>query len=550
MACTMATVRARAEHARACRIAALLLMAVGGLAGQTAASYDVVVYGGTAGGVITAVSAARMGLKTALLEPGRHIGGMVASGLSHTDVGRREVIGGYSLEFYWRAGTFYGLPQYLQDIAWYVEPKVASSIFQTMLQEAGVTVLTGRRLREQQGVRMENGRVASLQTENGERYTAKIFADATYEGDLMAASGVTYTWGRESQAQYGESLAGVRGETPKHQFLVDLSPYGADGKLLPEISAVPAAPAGSADRKVQAYNFRMIFSEDPANQVPYPKPEGYDPQRYELMRRLLAREPGLHMGDVLSVGPIPNRKVDINNNGPFSTDYIGGSWDFPEGNYARRAEIFRAHEEYTKGLLWFLAHDPAVPAVLQAEVNRWGLAKDEFTDNGNFPWQLYIREARRMVGEYVMTQRDIQTDLTKPDVIGMGSYNSDSHNVERVVNAAGFVRNEGDMQVPVKPYQIPYRILVPKRGQAANLLVPVCFSASHVAYSTLRMEPQYMIMGQAAGVAAALAIRAGTSVQDVDTRELTRTLVAQGAILEYVPSAQERAIGILWARKK
>jgi len=550
MACTMATVRARAEHARACRIAALLLMAVGGLAGQTAASYDVVVYGGTAGGVITAVSAARMGLKTALLEPGRHIGGMVASGLSHTDVGRREVIGGYSLEFYWRAGTFYGLPQYLQDIAWYVEPKVASSIFQTMLQEAGVTVLTGRRLREQQGVRMENGRVASLQTENGERYTAKIFADATYEGDLMAASGVTYTWGRESQAQYGESLAGVRGETPKHQFLVDLSPYGADGKLLPEISAVPAAPAGSADRKVQAYNFRMIFSEDPANQVPYPKPEGYDPQRYELMRRLLAREPGLHMGDVLSVGPIPNRKVDINNNGPFSTDYIGGSWDFPEGNYARRAEIFRAHEEYTKGLLWFLAHDPAVPAALQAEVNRWGLAKDEFTDNGNFPWQLYIREARRMVGEYVMTQRDIQTDLTKPDVIGMGSYNSDSHNVERVVNAAGFVRNEGDMQVPVKPYQIPYRILVPKRGQAANLLVPVCFSASHVAYSTLRMEPQYMIMGQAAGVAAALAIRAGTSVQDVDTRELTRTLVAQGAILEYVPSAQERAIGILRARKK
>ncbi|HTX36652.1 MAG TPA: FAD-dependent oxidoreductase [Bryobacteraceae bacterium] len=550
MACTMAAVRARAEHARACRIAALLLMAVGGLAGQTAASYDVVVYGGTAGGVITAVSAARMGLKTALLEPGRHIGGMVASGLSHTDVGRREVIGGYSLEFYWRAGTFYGLPQYLQDIAWYVEPKVASSIFQTMLQEAGVTVLTGRRLREQQGVRMENGRVASLQTENGERYTAKIFADATYEGDLMAASGVTYTWGRESQAQYGESLAGVRGETPKHQFLVDLSPYGADGKLLPEISAVPAAPAGSADRKVQAYNFRMIFSEDPANQVPYPKPEGYDPQRYELMRRLLAREPGLHMGDVLSVGPIPNRKVDINNNGPFSTDYIGGSWDFPEGNYARRAEIFRAHEEYTKGLLWFLAHDPAVPAVLQAEVNRWGLAKDEFTGNGNFPWQLYIREARRMVGEYVMTQRDIQTDLTKPDVIGMGSYNSDSHNVERVVNAAGFVRNEGDMQVPVKPYQIPYRILVPKRGQAANLLVPVCFSASHVAYSTLRMEPQYMIMGQAAGVAAALAIRAGTSVQDVDTRELTRTLVAQGAILEYVPSAQERAIGILWARKK
>jgi hypothetical protein len=534
---------------RVWRLAAIPILAVAAGAQQTPA-YDLVVYGGTAGGIVTAVSASRMGLKTALLEPGQHLGGMVASGLSHTDVGRREVIGGYSLEFYWRAGTYYGLPQYLQDIAWYVEPAAAESIFQTMLQEAGVTVLPGRRLREAQGVRMEGGRVASIAMENGETFRARMFADASYEGDLMAAAGVTYTWGRESQAQYGESLAGVRGETPKHQFLVDLSPYGADRKLLPEISAAPAGQPGSADRKVQAYNFRMIFSKDPANQAPYPKPEHYDPHRYELLRRLLERQPGLHMGDVLSIGAIPNRKADINNNGPVSTDYIGGSWDFPEGNYARRAEIFRAHEEYTKGLVWFLAHDPSVPPALQAEINTWGLAKDEFTDNGNFPWQLYIREARRMVGEYVMTQKDIQTSLTKPDAIGMGSYNSDSHNVERVVNAAGYVRNEGDMQVPVTPYQIPYRMLTPKRGQAANLLVPVCFSASHVAYSTLRMEPQYMILGHAAGVAAALAIRAGTSVQDVDVKELARILVSQGAILEYVPDAQQRSIASFRARRK
>lgn len=531
-------------------VAAAVLLSAGRLSGQTGGSYDVVVYGGTAGGVITAVSAARMGLKTALLEPGAHVGGMVASGLSHTDVGRREVIGGYSLEFYWRAGSYYGLPQYLQDIAWYVEPHVAESIFRTMLQEAGVTVLMGRRLREKDGVRMEAVRVAAIVMESGERYTARVFADASYEGDLMAASGVTYTWGRESQEQYGESLAGVRDETPKHQFLADIAAKGVDGRWLPEIAPLPAGAPGSADRKVQAYNFRMIFSEDPANQAPYAKPEGYDAARYELMRRLLARQPGLHMGDVLSIGAIPNRKADINNNGPFSTDYIGGSWDFPEGSYARRAEIFRAHEEYTKGFLWFLAHDPHVPPGLQAEVNRWGPARDEFTDNGNFPWQLYIREARRMVGEYVMTQKDIQTDLAKPDAIGMGSYNSDSHNVERVVNAAGFVRNEGDMQVPVTPYQIPYRMLTPKRGQAANLLVPVCFSASHVAYSTLRMEPQYMIVGQAAGVAAALAIRGGSSVQDVDTKELTRILVSQGAILEYAPPAQERALGIVRSRRK
>jgi len=530
------------------RIAAALLLSACGLAGQTAASYDVVVYGGTAGGAITAVSAARMGLKTVLLEPGRHVGGMVSSGLSHTDVGKREVIGGDSLEFYWRAGTYYSLPQYLQDIAWYVEPHVAENIFQTMLREAGVTVLYGHRLREKDGVTMQGGRVVLLATENGDSFTAKIFADASYEGDLMAAARVTYTWGRESQAQYHESLAGVRDETPKHQFLVNLKP-DANGKLLPEISGSPAGVPGSADRKVQAYNFRMVFSDDPANQAPYPKPERYDPQRYELFRRLLERQPGLRMADVLSIGPIPNHKADINNNGPFSTDYIGGSWEFPEGSYARRAEIYRAHEDYTKGLLWFLSHDPAVPANLRAEMNRWGLAKDEFTDNGNFPWQLYIREARRMIGEYVMTQQDIQTDLRKPDAIGMGSYNSDSHNVQRVVNAAGFVRNEGDMQVPVTPYQIPYRILVPKRGEASNLLVPVCFSASHVAYSTLRMEPQYMILGHAAGVAAALAIRGGSSVQDVDTKELTRMLVSQGAILEYAPSGQSAALARIRAQR-
>ncbi|HEV2447886.1 MAG TPA: FAD-dependent oxidoreductase, partial [Candidatus Sulfopaludibacter sp.] len=380
--------------------------------------------------------------------------------------------------------------------------------------------------------------ISSIETENGAQFAAKIFADCSYEGDLMAQSGVTFTWGRESAAQYGESLAGVRSETPFHQFRMDLSPYGADHKLLPEIAPDPSGPPGSADRRVQAYNFRLIFSRDPANQVPYPEPAHYDPARYELLARLLAAAPDLHFDQVVSIGPIPNQKADINNNGPFSTDFIGRSWDYPNASYQRRAEIFSEHEEYTKGFLWFLAHDPRVPAALQKEANQWGLAADEFTGTDHWPPQLYIREARRMVGEYVMTQRDIQNDLAKPDAIGMGSYNSDSHNVERIVNAAGFVRNEGDMQVPVKPYQIPYRILLPKRAEARNLLVPVCFSASHVAYSTLRMEPQYMILGHAAGVAAAMAVRKSIAVQDVDTAALTRTLVEQGAILEYVPSTQ------------
>jgi FAD dependent oxidoreductase len=524
-----------------------LLLLLGCAAAACAQSYDLAVYGGTAGGAITAVSGARMGLKTVLLEPRRHIGGMVSGGLSRTDVGKREVIGGYSLEFYWRAGNAYDMAQYLQEIAWLVEPKVAEDIFRKMLAGAGVTVLFNQRLRAQDGVRKSGGRIQAITMENGAQYTARMFADCTYEGDLMAQAGVTYTWGRESSAQYGESLAGVRGETPKHQFLADLSPNGADGKLLPEISAAPAGEAGAADRMVQAYNFRMILSHDPANQVAYPKPAHYDPARFELFARLLdamRKKQGRpsRLGEVLSVIPIPNQKADINNNGAFSTDYIGKSWDYPNAGYSRREEIWREHEEYTKQLFWFLAHDPRVPPQLQKEANEWGLAKDEFLDTDNWPNQLYIREARRMVGEYVMSQKDIQTELTKPDAIGMGSYNSDSHNVQRVVNQDGLVRNEGDMQVAVQPYQIPYRVLAPRKSEVQNLLVPVCFSATHVAYSTLRMEPQYMILGQAAGVAAAMAIRGRLAVQDIDTAALARTLVEHGAILEYAPTVQSMLV--------
>ena len=458
----------------------LILLMLACLAGAGAQEYDLAVYGGTAGGAIAAISGARMGLKTVLLEPRAHIGGMVSGGLSRTDVGKREVIGGYALEFYWRAGTAYNMSQYLQDIAWLVEPHVAGSIFRAMLADAGVTVLFGQRLREKDGVRKSGARVQSIVMENGSQYSARIFADCTYEGDLMAQSGVTFTWGREAAAEYGESLAGVRAETPLHQFLVDIPARRADGTLLPEISAAPPGIVGSADRKVQAYNFRMILSRDPANQVAYPRPERYDPSRFDLFALLLdsmAKKQGRpsRLGEVLSVMPVPNRKADINNNGAFSTDYIGKSWDYPNAGYAEREKIWRDHEEYTKELFWFLSHDPRVPAALRNEADSWGLARDEFQDTGHWPNQLYIREARRMVGAYVMRQKDIQTDLTKPDAIGMGSYNSDSHNVQRVVNADGFVRNEGDMQVAVQPYQIPYRVLPPKKGECR---ICSCRSAS------------------------------------------------------------------------
>jgi hypothetical protein len=521
------------------RTALLFCLAAAAAAAQPH-TYDLVVYGGTAGGVITAVRAAREGLDVALLEPGSRLGGMATGGLSRTDFGKKEVLGGDALEFYWRVGRKYDIGRYAQDVAWFYEPKVGEQVFREMLAEAKVKVFTGHRVREKTGLRRSGTTLQALTTENGAVFPAKMFADCSYEGDLMAQSGVEYTWGREASSQYDEALAGVREHTPKHQFLVRISPYDQNGKLLPEVDAGPKAPAGSADKKVQAYNFRMIFSEDPANQTPYPKPPNYDPKRYELMARLLnamtkqlGRAPYMH--EVCLIAKIPNKKADINNNGAFSTDYIGKSWDYPEGSYATKKRIWQDHIDYTKGYFYFLAHDPRVPSALQKEVNSWGLAKDEFTDSENWPHQLYIREARRMVGEYVMRQKDIQTDLTKPDVIGMGSYNSDSHNIQRLATPDGAVENEGDMQVGVTPYQIPYRMIVPKRGQATNLLVPVPFSATHVAYSTLRMEPQYMIIGQAAGVAAAMALKAGQPVQDVDTAALSAKLKSQGAVFEWQP---------------
>jgi len=500
--------------------------------------YDLAVYGATASGAITAIAAAREGLKVVLLEPGRHVGGMATGGLSATDYGKKQVIGGDALEFYRRVGRKYQMARYAQDAAWYYEPHIGEQVFREWLSAAGVEVLFEKRLREPNGVGKAGQRLVSLGMEDGSVYRARIFADCTYEGDLLAQAGVSFTWGREGVSEYRESLAGVLEKTPKHQFSLPIRASEEQGKLLPEVQEAPLAAPGSADRKVESYNFRLILSDDPNNQVPFPEPPGYDAHRYELLARLLSamagkpdRPPALR--DFANIVPIPNRKADCNNNGPFSTDYLGASWKYPTASYRERAAIQQAHVAYTQGFFWFLAHDPRVPQPLQSEVNGWGLAKDEFADTGNWPGQLYVREARRMVGGFVMTQADLQTALLKPDPIGMGSYNIDSHNVERVATSDGLAQNEGDVQVAVEPYQIPYRVLLPKRTEATNLLVPVCMSASHVAYSSLRMEPQYMILGQAAGVAAAMAIEQQAAVQDIDTAALTETLRKQGAIMEY-----------------
>jgi hypothetical protein len=516
-------------------------------------AFDVVVYGGVAGGAIAAVTAAREGLNTALVEPGSHIGGMVSGGLSWTDYGKKEVIGGLALEFYLRVGRHYGLPRYGQDIGWLHEPHVAEDILREMLKEAGVKLFERHRLAEKNGVRKKAAEVAAITTENGDSFSARIFIDSSYEGDLMAQAGVSYTFGREGSAQYGESLAGVRDRTPLHQFLVDVPPRDAAGRLLPEISSRVLPAPGSADKAVQAYNYRMCFSEVAENRVAFAKPAGYSASRYELFARLLAARVKAEgkapiLNSVIKVDRIPNGKADINNQGAFSTDYIGGSWDYPDATYQRRAQMWREHKDYVQGFFYFLANDPQVPQPLREEMNHWGLCKDEFRDTGNWPHQLYIRESRRMTGEYVMVQKDMQTELTKPDPIGMGSYNSDSHNVERIVGPDGFVRNEGDMQVAVKPYQIPYRIMLPKRAEVTNLLVPVAFSASHVAYSSVRMEPQYMILGQAAGLAAKMAIASRRPVQSIDSASLVHMLKEQGAVTEYVPSAQATAIQLFQKR--
>jgi hypothetical protein len=383
--------------------------------------------------------------------------------------------------------------------------------------------------------------------ENGARFRGRVFADCSYEGDLMAQAGISYTYGREGVKDYGESLAGVRGHTRSHQFAVDIPARDADGKLLPEISAEPKGEPGSGDKRIQAYNFRVIGTNVPENRIPWEKPAGYDPKRYELLARYLksiteylGRPPIFNEVSLFRV--IPNGKADLNNRGPFSTDYIGKNYAYPEGTYAERDRIWKEHIDYQKGFYYFLANDPRVPKPLQDEVRQWGLAKDEFTDTGNWPNQLYIREARRMQGEFVATQKDLQSDRTKPDAIGMGSYNSDSHNVQRHVAESGIVLNEGDVQVPVEPYQIPYRVLVPKRSESDNVLVPVCFSASHIAYSSLRMEPQYMIMGHAAGIAAALAAKSNLPVQDVPVADLQKTLREEGGVFEYGTQHQMSAL--------
>jgi hypothetical protein len=500
---------------------------------------DVVVYGGTAAGVIAAVAVAREGKTVHLIEPGRHVGGMVSGGLGATDVGNAHAIGGYAREFFDRIRAYYvekygAGSQQVKDCAggFHFEPHVAEAVFETMLADAKVKVHRGHPLR---GVVTVNHRIrhvyAGQPDEEPQEFEACVFIDASYEGDMMAAAHVSYTIGREGKDVYGESIAGVQKHSPAHQWGVRVSPFMDGKKPLPLVQPDPPGDPGAGDRKVQAYNFRLCMTQRPELRMPSPKPANYDPARYELLARYLKARPDVKVGQLMNPVKVPNGKTDTNNNGPFSTDHIGANWDYPDGKAETRAKIRQDHLDYTQGFLWFLANDPRVPEALHKEINSWGRAKGEFADSGGWPHQLYVREARRMIGGYVMTQADIMEKRSKDDSVGLGSYNTDSHHVQRIAGPDGFVLNEGDFQVPVKPYAIPYRSLVPKIGECRNLLVPVCCSASHVAYGTIRMEPVYMILGQASGVAAALAVDAKTSVQAVPAHKLQARLKTQKAVL-------------------
>jgi hypothetical protein len=434
-------------------------------------------------------------------------------------------------------GAYYDTAQYGHSTAWNFEPHVAEAVLLDMLKQAGVQTFFGEPMIEgQKGIR-EGRHLKHFRTKTRD-WIAQIFVDSSYEGDLMALAGVSYTSGRESEKEYGEELAGVRGATPLNQLPIGIKPYGLGGKLIAQINPEPLLKPGSGDGKVQSFNFRLILSTDPANSLPFTPPQGYDPHAYALFTQLWpvlekqeSRAPQL--SDIMRIVPIPNHKADFNNSGGFSTDFLNRSWDYLTLNAARRKRVFDDHVAYTRGMFYFLAHDSSVPKTVQNELLRYGYAKDEFVRTGNWPPQLYIREGRRMIGDFVLTEQDLTEDTKKPDAIGMGSHNIDSHNVQRIVTKDGFVQNEGDVEVHVQPYMIPYRVLLPKSAEADNLLVPMCVSASHMAYSSLRMEPQYMILGQATGEAATLAIRDRVAVQNISVVALQQKLLKDGAILSY-----------------
>jgi len=528
-------------------------------------SADVVIYGGTSAGISSAIQTARLGKTVILIEPSRRLGGLTTGGLGQTDIGNKQVIGGIAREFYQNIRRHYedsaswiwqDRSEYRdggqtstdnnEDAMWTFEPSAALKVFYNMIQDLDINIVYNQRLNRASGVSKYASTIKSISMESGERYYGKMFIDATYEGDLMAATGISYTVGREPNSQYGETLNGVQANNKSttlsgylsanainHNFVEGVDPYIIPGDsssgILPGINP-GVEEDGSGDNHIQAYCFRMCLTDHPDNRIPFAKPEDYNEMDYELLFRNY--EAGYNRIPWIN-SKMPNRKTDTNNRDGFSTDYIGHNYDYPEADYADRERIIQKHLSYQQGLMWTLANHPRIPTEIREEVSRWGTCKDEFNREDGWQQQLYIREARRMISDYVMTQKNCERIEIVSDGVGMAAYGMDSHHTQRYINSRGQVSNEGNVEAHVKaPFPVSYRSIVPKKEECTNLLIPLCLSATHIAFGSIRMEPVFMILGQSSALIACLAIEEGKAVQDLEYNRLKKELIKQAQIIE------------------
>jgi hypothetical protein len=527
------------------------------------AIYDIVIYGGTSAGVVAAIEAKRMGKSVVVIEPGNRIGGLTTGGLGWTDVGNKAAIGGVSLEFYEAVKKYYADPavwkwQHMTEYQtkgqnvtvsgpnteamWIFEPSAALSIFQNWIAEKKVEIVYGERLARTAGVMTDGAeppRIEAIKMESGKVFHGRMFIDAGYEGDLMATAHISYTVGREANSTYGETYDGVQAaRATNHNLHLGINPYIVEGRpesgLLPFINPATPAADGSGDEKIQAYCFRMCLTNRAENRIPFAKPAGYDERCYELLfRNFKAGETNIPWIN----SPLPNGKTDTNNGGGFSTDFIGQNYAYPDASYADRAAIAARHLLYQKGLMWTLANHPRVPEAIRKTVSHWGVCRDEFQDSEGWPQQLYVREARRMIGELVITQRYCQGAEKAEEPIGLAAYTMDSHNTQRYVDD-GQVRNEGNIEIRgFPPYAIDLHAITPKATECGNLLVPICLSATHIAYGSIRMEPVFMVLAQSAATIAAEALDEKVTVQKVDYSKLKEKLLADKQVLAWVKPA-------------
>ncbi|MFM9330755.1 FAD-dependent oxidoreductase [Paenibacillus mesotrionivorans] len=488
---------------------------------------DIVIYGGTAAGIMAAVQAQKMGKSVVVIEPSNRIGGLTTGGLGDTDVGMKEAIGGLSLEFYRRVARKYGEG----GARWLFEPKVALEVLQEFVAEHSIDVVYGERLELKGGVEKRGATIQSIRMESGKIYRGKVFIDATYEGDLLGKSGVAYFVGRESNSQYGETLNGIH---PGNELPGGIDPYVVKGVpesgLLLRVNPDRGGDIGDGDTKLQAYNFRMCLTNNPDNRIEIEKPEGYNEADYEILFRAIEQGQSTKFFKLNLVTP---DKTDSNNNSGISTDYNGMNHSYAEADYQTREQIWREHLVYQQGYVWTIQNHPRVPEEIRAVYKPWGLPRDEFTETGHWTPQLYVRESRRMVSDYVVTEHVVRLENPVPDSIGMGSFAMDSHHTQYYVNEDGHVSTEGGFYIKLKaPYPISYRAVVPKEAECTNLIVPVCVSATHAAYGSIRMEPVFMILGQSAAAAASLALDGDGIVQHVEYSELQAVLAEEHQVLK------------------